>query len=218
MRIYTFVFSVVAHALAIAWVIIAPALATDVLPEPSRTTAYIVVRPVPPDVPPVIRQAAATPSRNAAPSEPPPDIRPEPIAAPPDQPAFDVPVSTVSSIAPLGDIGAVDVIQAPPAPPSVRPTEPLPVGGVIRPPKKVAHVAPIYPSIALQARKPGLVILQAVIDENGGVREVKVLRSDPLFDQAAIDAVRQWRFTPTMLNGQAVPVAMTVTVAFNVDR
>jgi len=46
------------------------------------------------------------------------------------------------------------------------------------------------------------------------VRDVRVLRSRPLLDAAAIDAVRQWRFTPTLLNGQPVPVVMTVTVAF----
>lgn len=218
MRIYTLVFSVVAHAIAIAWVIIAPALATDVLPEPQRTSAYIVVHPATPEVPPAIRRPASTPSRNAAPTEPLTEIRPEPIVEPPDQPAFDVPGPTINGVASIGDVAGTDVIQAPPAPQPPRPVEPIPIGGVIRPPKKVFDVAPVYPTIALQARKPGLVILQAVIDERGEVREVTVLRSDPLFDEAARAAVRQWRFTPTLLNGQAVPVVMSVTVTFTVDR
>jgi protein TonB len=88
------------------------------------------------------------------------------------------------------------------------------VGGVIQAPKKVTHVAPVYPALALAARVSGIVVLEAVIDEDGHVREVRVLRSTPLLDQAAIEAVRQWRFSPTLLNGQPVPVAMTVTVGF----
>ena len=93
----------------------------------------------------------------------------------------------------------------------------MPVGGDIRPPVKIHHVAPVYPRVALEAHLHGLVILQAVIAENGDVDEVKVLRGHPLFNQAAVDAVRQWRFTPTLLNSKPVPVVMTVTVAFSLD-
>ena len=53
-----------------------------------------------------------------------------------------------------------------------------------------------------------------MIGEDGGVRDVRVLRSAPLLDEAAMEAVRQWRFTPTLLNGEPVPVVMTITVAF----
>jgi protein TonB len=75
-------------------------------------------------------------------------------------------------------------------------------------------MAPVYPAIARAAHVEGVVILEAVIGENGAVRDVRVLRSIQLLDDAATEAVRQWRFTPTLLNGQAVPVVMTVTVAF----
>ena len=73
---------------------------------------------------------------------------------------------------------------------------------------------PVYPDIAMRARVAGMVILEAVIDAEGRVVNVKVLRSVPMLDQAAIDAVRQWEFTPTRLNGVPVPVVMTVTVNF----
>ena len=63
----------------------------------------------------------------------------------------------------------------------------------------------------------GVVILEATIDGEGSVRDVRVLRSKPLLDQAAVDAVRQWRFTPTLLNDHPVPVLMTVTVSFALD-
>ena len=63
----------------------------------------------------------------------------------------------------------------------------------------------------------GIVILEAVIGPNGNVTEVKVLRSVPLLDEAAITAVKQWQYTPTLLNGVPVPVIMTVTVNFTLQ-
>jgi protein TonB len=92
---------------------------------------------------------------------------------------------------------------------------PLRVGGNIRPPTKVKDVRPVYPPEAQQARVQGVVICEITIDGVGRVSEARVLRSIPLLDQAAVDAVRQWEFTPTLLNGVAVPVIMTVTVSFN---
>jgi protein TonB len=88
------------------------------------------------------------------------------------------------------------------------------IGGDIKPPRKVVDVAPVYPPLARAARVEGIVILEAVIAEDGSVRDVRVLRPQALLDEAAIEAVRQWRFTPTLLNGQPVPVVMTITVAF----
>jgi protein TonB len=85
-------------------------------------------------------------------------------------------------------------------------------------PGKIVHVDPVYPPIAQTARVQGVVILEAIIDARGFVKSVSVLRSIPLLDQAAADAVRQWRFTPARLNGEPVPVVMTVTVNFTLDR
>ena len=216
MRKYTFAFSVLAHAAAIAWVIIAPALATDKLPEPLRTTSFIIIRPVLPDPIPVRPAHTATaPTRSPIPLEPPNGIQPEPDVEPIDPASLAVPGP------PTSDAGFGEPVvggEPLPPPPPPRPKEAMPVGGLILPPKKVVHVAPIYPPIALAAGRPGMVILQAVISEDGSVREVKVLRSDPLFDQAAMDAVKQWRFTTPMLNGQPIPVVMTVTVGFTLNR
>ena len=63
----------------------------------------------------------------------------------------------------------------------------------------------------------GIVILEATISPQGRVVEVKVLRGIPLLDQAAIDAVNTWVYTPTLLNGVPVPVIMTVTVNFKLQ-
>jgi protein TonB len=91
---------------------------------------------------------------------------------------------------------------------------PLRIGGAIRQPTQIRRVEPVYPPIAQSARVQGVVILEVLIDETGRVADARILRSIPLLDQAAIDAVRQWEYTPTLLNGVAMPVIMTVTVQF----
>ena len=91
---------------------------------------------------------------------------------------------------------------------------PVRVGGPIKAPSKRKHVNPAYPAVASAARVQGVVILEVIIGPSGSVDNACVLRSIPLLDQAAIDAVRQWEFEPTLLNGQPVPVLMTVTVNF----
>jgi len=100
---------------------------------------------------------------------------------------------------------------APPPPAAVR------VGGAIKEPKKLVHVNPVYPAIAQSARVQGVVILECTIAPDGTVSDAKVLRSIPLLDQAAVDAVTQWRFAPTQLNGVPVAVIMTVTVNFSLS-
>jgi len=70
----------------------------------------------------------------------------------------------------------------------------------------------VYPAIAQNAGVTGAVIIEATIGADGRVIDAKVLRSIPLLDQAALDAVRQWEYKPTLLNGVAVPVIMTVTI------
>jgi len=72
----------------------------------------------------------------------------------------------------------------------------------------------VYPPLAKQARIQGVVILEAVIGKDGSVYEVHVISGHPLLQQAAIDAVWQWKYKPTMLNGEAVEVVTTVTVNF----
>ena len=91
---------------------------------------------------------------------------------------------------------------------------PVRVGGDIKEPRRTKDVKPVYPQIAQQANVQGIVILEIIIGEDGKVREARVLRPVPLLDQAALDAVLQWEYTPTLLNGQPVPLVMTVTVSF----
>ena len=110
-------------------------------------------------------------------------------------------------------------VPLPPAPPQTyaAANAPVRVGGNIRVPSKTKHANPKYPDDALAARIEGVVICEIIIDPSGRVSDVKVLRSIPLLDAAAVEAVRQWEFEPTYLNGMAVPVIMTVTVNFRLE-
>ncbi len=221
MRTSTFLASFLVHALIIGAAAVARIMATGELPEPPRATTFIVVRAEMPAAPPrraAPQRQATTPTSTAAIPISEPDViapevpRPEP---------FDVPAGDGLIVGPGSGSGAgssADLLPPPPAPAAApQSTQPLRVGGDVRPPQKVHHVAPHYPAIARSAGITGLVILEAVVDTSGSVQDVRVLRSVPLLDDAAVEAVRQWRFTPTLLNGQPVPVIMTVTVSFSLN-
>ena len=116
------------------------------------------------------------------------------------------------------------------APPAVLPPTPVPQHPLVKvqplhflghdreAPARIAGNPPVYPQIALSAHVTGTVMLEAIIDEHGVVDRVRVVKSVPLLDAAAIDAVRSWRYTPTLLNGVPVSVMMTVTVPFSAQR
>ena len=91
------------------------------------------------------------------------------------------------------------------------------VGGAILQPTKTKHINPVYPKAAQDVKVEGVVILETLIGVDGKITNARVLRSVPMLDQAALDAVMQWEFTPTRLNGQPVPVLMTVTVQFRLS-
>jgi protein TonB len=91
------------------------------------------------------------------------------------------------------------------------------VGGNIPAPRKIKDVKPAYPAEARAAGQQGIVILEVTIAPDGRVYDARILRSIPELDAAAVEAVKQWEFTPTLLNGQPVPVIMSVTVAFSLE-
>jgi|SRR5687767_6845524 len=91
---------------------------------------------------------------------------------------------------------------------------PVRVGGNIKPPVKVKDVPAVYPDDARRAGIRGMVILEVTIGADGRVSDARVLRSIPLLDAAAVEAVKQWVYEPTMVNGRAVPLRMTATVNF----
>lgn len=96
---------------------------------------------------------------------------------------------------------------------------PVRIGGNIRTPKKLAHVSPVYPPAMRDAGLEGVVPLEALIGRDGNVASVRIVSAlvHPEFAKAAVEAVRQWRFDPTLLNGEAIEVAMTVTIRFSLS-
>ena len=108
---------------------------------------------------------------------------------------------------------------APPVPPAPKPAQTVfRAGQGVKEPKRISGLPPEYPMIARIAHLEAVVILEAVINERGEVGRIKVLRSAPLFDQAAVSAVQEWRYTPTLLNGVPVSVLMTITVNFTLQK
>ncbi len=220
---YTLVLSILVHtALALA-VFIVPLMATGALPAlPSDAIEFMAATPIPPSAP-----APPAPTTSAAPAAAtPPSV---PIEAPdgirdeePHPAAFTGDVA-IGGIEPCdgcvpggltGNLPTAGLMPPPPPPAATPPARPVRPGGLIREPRKIVHVGPVYPPIAHSARIQGTVVLDATIGTDGIVRNVRVLRSVPLLDQAAIDAVKQWRYAPTLLNDQPVAVVMTVQVRF----
>jgi TonB family protein len=116
-------------------------------------------------------------------------------------------------------VQATRLAASPRQTPGFAPLAPVRVGGNIRPPRKEHTVNPIYPVSMREAGHTGIVLVDAIIGTDGAVSSVRVLsaQAHPDLAIAAVDAVRQWQFTPTLLNGVAVEVLMTVTVRFDLD-
>jgi TonB family protein len=86
--------------------------------------------------------------------------------------------------------------------------------GEVRPPRIIKKVEPVYPKEARQAGIQGTVILEAMIDTEGNVIKARVLESIPDLDQAAIDALKQWKYEPVFIDGKPKPIVFTVTIRF----
>ena len=226
MRRSSTIFSIVVHAVVVAAACIAQLLAVGPLPpvphDPVSFAGVVPISVVDIPLPPPQRASRG------------PDVDPAAVAvAPIEAPstvADERPPACVDCPAAADTVGVERGIpssvvfgngQPPPPPPPPLPPQtqtPIRLSGGMRAPRKVTHVDPVYPRVAQVSRVEGTVILEAIIDVNGAVTSVGVLRSIPLLDQAAIDAVRGWRFTPTLLNGVPVPIALTVTVRFTLTE
>ncbi len=211
---YTVPVSLLSHSAIVFAVVVVPLLATDALPKPWQKieTVYIPLVPTPPPPPP-LRPVDPKPviNPNAAPIVAPDSITPE---KPPD---FDPTFQETNTTGIVGGLENIESIIAAPPPPRPVPPKPIRVSGA-KAAQKVREVVPVYPLFALAARVQGTVIIEATIGADGQVVDARVLRSVPLLDQAALDAVRQWEYRPTLLNGVPVPVIMTVTVTFTLSR
>ncbi len=219
--------SVGLHAGAAAALALVPLLLASTLPDPAKDIRAFFAEPLsavpappPPPPPPAARaavaarvapKAAAAPAGFVAPIEVPEEIRPEEGL---DLGGVEGGVAGGEEGGVPGGVvgGIVGGLPDAPAPPVAKPVR---VGGDVREPRKVLDVAPEYPDLALKAHVEGIVIIEATIDARGHVVDAKVLRSAPMLDEAALEAVRKWVYTPTLLGGVPTPVIMTVTVNFH---
>ena len=213
---YALPLSFAIHTTVLAIVIVVPLVATDVLPSPRQVLHYTMPEAIPVVAPPPVQM----PRVNT------PPVVQAAIVAPVIAPAnigvesgVIVDQSTIQekgleSIVGVG-VPAVAVDVAPAPPPA--PVAPVRPGGDIKPPVRVKYVAPAYPEMARLSRIQGVVIIEAVIGVSGKVDNMRVLRSHTLLEAAAVAAVRDWEYTPTLLNGNPTPVIMTVTVQFRLD-
>jgi protein TonB len=217
--------SLAIHLVALAAIVVGPILVSSDLPGPALTYTVCAAPAV---LAPVLPPPRGIPPRGGG-------SRPTAAATPP--PGTTVLLPTSWSEEPLSDVsfgdavglrecegcvpwGSDDVPVAlasapagpPPEPPAVR------LSSGIDAPIKLHHVIPVYPDLAKQARVEGLVVIECRIDTQGRVADARVLRGHPLLDDAALAAVRQWRYRPTLLNGQPISVIMTVTVRFALAR
>jgi TonB family protein len=221
-RSFTLV-SIVLHAVAIAGGLYAQILAdSSQLPAPHRPIQFEASQFIPVDIqlpkPRVVHAAGpgGTASPSVAPLVAPAGIATETGREHDVSPASTGSIAGVENGSPLSIEGVgVETVVAPP--PSPEPIAPVRLHPGMTAPAKVADAAPAYPAIARLARVEGVVILEAVLDVEGRVDSVRVLRSIAQLDQSAVDAVKRWRFTPALLNGQPVSVVMTVTVNFRLQ-
>ncbi len=220
-----------AAQLALVTAIVLPVLFfTGALPEVPTMMAFVAEAPAPPPPPPppappaakaeAPAQAKPTSSPDAAPVEAPSTIAPE---RPNDEGDIGVPGGVDGGI-PGGVVGGVVgglLSEIPPPPPAPAPPPlrtPVRVGGQIKPPELVHRVEPIYPEVAVSARLRGTVILEAQVDKEGRVVDLKVLRSaNRLLDDAAIAAVKQWHYRPLILNNQPEQFVLTVVLTFSLQ-
>jgi protein TonB len=226
-RLATVGFAAVLQVALLAGVVVTTLFAADVLPETPDMMAFVVAAPPPPPPPP-----PPAPPKPAEPTPEPVKATPQPVVQPaaPAEPIVAAPVEAPSAIAPEtgregealqpfeaskehgvegGVIGGVS--DAPPAPPPAV----VRIGGSMKAPRLARRVEPEYPDVAQRANIEGLVILEATVGEDGRVDAVKLLRSQAVLDQAAIDAVKQWQYEPLIWNGRPTPFVLTVTLSFS---
>ena len=103
-------------------------------------------------------------------------------------------------------------------PQPMEPPQPMRVGGDIKEPRQIKRVEPVYPPEAIANKAEGSVIIEAVIGTDGSVVNAKALRATPGFEGVALDAVRQWQYTPTLLNGAPIEVLLVVTINFQLRQ
>jgi len=222
-RSVTLLVSIGLHSVLLVAIVLVPLLYYDHLPAQDTLKAFFVrpleIAPPPPPPPPPaaapravkVAPRVAEPARAfLAPIEVPNEVRPEE--------GIDLGVEGgvaggVEGGVPGGVVGGVvgGLPTALPPPPA----QVVRIGGQLLPPRIVRKVDPVYPDLAASARIGAIVVIEAEVDTRGYVKFVKVLSGHPLFDEPALEAVRQWRYQPLLLNGEPTGFILSVVINFN---
>jgi len=219
--------SAIIQACIVGVMILIPLLVTEALPKQMMATWIAAPAPPPPPPPPapavkIVKPVARLIQAGKLTA---PTVIPKKVniikeeEMPPDVGAVGV-VGGVPGGMPGGSAGGVlgGIIGGtgggPPPPPKAAPSR-IRVGGQVQQASLVHQVLPQYPQIAKTAHISGTVILHAIIDKDGSVVELQFVSGPPLLMRAAMDAVRQWRYRPTLLNGEPVQVDTTISVVFS---
>lgn len=225
---WTVVVSMLLQVLFVLVLILIPLLFTEALPKTLMATMLMAPPPPPPPPPPpaVVQVVKVKPTAHlldagklTAPKVIPKDIKIIKEEDTPDMGGMSGGVPGGVAGGSMGGVmgGVLGGVGAAPPPPK-------PVGGRIRQggnvqaAKLVNKVQPQYPPLARQTRVSGHVILHAIIGKDGSVQSLTLVSGHPLLVQNALDAVRQWRYQPTLLNGEAVEVDTTIDVVFTLNQ
>jgi len=220
-KVWTVWVSALIQALILGVLILIPLIYTSALPKALLTTFLVAPPPPPPPPPPAVKVIVKPQPKFIQQGKLiAPTVIPKKIQMIKEEAQPDVGMTGgVPGGVPGGSAGGVlgGIIGGAPGglPPPPKPVEITRVGGNVMAAKLIRQVTPIYPQIAKTAHISGTVVLHAIIAKDGTVQELQFMSGPPLLMRAAMDAVKQWRYQPTLLNTQPVKVDTTITVIFN---
>lgn len=228
---WTVVISMIFQVAFLAILILIPLIYTEALPKTMMATMLTAPPPPPPPPPPpapaqIVRVKPQVHLMDAgklmAPKVIPKDIKIIKEEAEPDPGAMGAVGGVPGGVAggQMGGVigGVIGGMGGAPPPPRPKQSGPVRVGGNVQAARIVNRVQPVYPPLARQTRISGTVRLHAIIGKDGTVQQLEVISGHPLLQQAALDAVRQWRYQPTLLNGEPVDVDTTIDVIFSLNQ
>jgi periplasmic protein TonB len=225
---WTVILSMVFQTAFLAVLILIPLIYTEALPKTMMATLLVAPPPPPPPPPPPIAQIVHVKpqvhlmdaGKLVAPKVIPKDIKIIKEDAP-DMSSMGMQGGVVGGVAggQMGGVigGVIGGVGGAPPPPKPTQTR-IRQGGNVTAAKLMNKVQPQYPPLARQTRISGTVRLHAIIGKNGQVEQLEVMSGHPLLVQAALDAVKQWRYQPTQLNGEPVEVDTTIDVIFSLNQ
>jgi len=225
----TVIVSTMAHVVTIGVLVLIPLIQTQAITIPPPDSSLLAPRieaPQPVEVfvaqPQVRHYTQTDPNILTAPESIPPGIAYVDEPARPSVALLPTVAETGIRNLLVGALSGGSEVALPVAPPPPLPPPPpiikadrIRQGGNVQAANLIEQVNPIYPPLARQARIQGVVVMEAVISKEGSIESLRVVTGHPLLNQAALDAVKQWKYRPTLLNGEPVEVITTVTVMFN---